>query len=56
MRNLNYLGIPSIQNQTPEQAVDILHTFCFQAAQILVEMNKEIEELKDEVEQLRARR
>lgn len=55
MRNVNYLGIPRLQGKSPAEALDVLCRHCDDMAQIVVQMNKEIEELKDEVEALRSR-
>jgi prefoldin subunit 5 len=55
MKNVNYLGIPRIQEKTPVEALDILYRHCDEMAQIVAQMNKEIEDLKDEVEELRSR-
>jgi hypothetical protein len=55
MRNVNYLGMPRIEGKTPAEALDILYRHCDEMAQIVVQMNREIEDLKDEIEELRSR-
>ena len=55
MRNVHYNGIKSIQGKSPLEALEILHRHCDEMAQIMMRMNAEIEELKDEVEALRSR-
>jgi prefoldin subunit 5 len=55
MRGISYNGIPTIKGKTPDQALEILYRHCDDMAQIVMRMNKEIEELKDEVEALRSR-
>jgi prefoldin subunit 5 len=55
MRGIVYNGIQSLKGKSPEQAFDILYRHCDEMAQFIMRLNKEIEELKDEVEQLRSR-
>jgi hypothetical protein len=55
MRNINYLGMPRLQGKAPADALEILRQHCDDMAQIVMKMNAEIEELKDEVDALRSR-
>ena len=55
MRNANFNGIPPIQGKPVPEALDILYRHCYETAQLIDAMNKEIEELKYEVEQLKFR-
>jgi len=56
MQNTQYYGIPSITGKTPDQAVKILYEHCHQTAQVLDAVNREVEELKRQVEELSQRR
>lgn len=55
MRNMHYRGIPSIAGKTADQAVKILYDHCHQSAQMLDALNKEVEDLKDQIESLMQR-
>ena len=55
MRHMQFQGIPSITGKTPEQAVKILYEHCHLTAQVLDAVNREVEELKQQVEELSLR-
>ena len=55
MRNVQFNGIPTISGKPVQEALEILYRHCYETAQLVDAMNKEIEELKYEVEQLKFR-
>ncbi|MGK5014985.1 hypothetical protein [Janthinobacterium sp. HLS12-2] len=55
MRNLTFNGGPDISGKSTQAALEILAQNCRDTGQIVFALNKEIEELKDEIEQLKMR-
>ena len=55
MRNLTFNGCPDISGKSTQVALEILAQNCRDTGQIVFALNKEIEELKDEIEQLKMR-
>jgi flagellin-specific chaperone FliS len=55
MRNMRFQGIPDVSNETPQRAIKILYDHCYLAAQVLDTVNQEVEELKEQFEELSRR-
>jgi hypothetical protein len=52
---IDMFNMPSIDGMKPEQAVKVLHSHCYDTGVVILQMNREIEDLKDQIEQLIAR-
>lgn len=47
---------PNIERMKPDEALKALSKFVFESAHVMLQMNREIEALKRQVQQLEARR